>query len=465
MSLITNHTMKGDMSMQKLPRMFFVKCTRVVFVFFIMLMLGSQASPVHARPITEIVVFGDSLSDTGNVFAYLISEDPLSFPPGFPPSPLYDNGRFSNGPVWVETLADGLGLTALTSSLLGGTNYAWGGAETGYGLSFLGTPNIGEQIDAFFMGDNAPSDKHLYVIWAGSNDFNNADIPPEPADLVQNMVQNISGHITAIANAALFGTELKFLVANLPPLGQTARAQWLGQYDPSIPVALDLLSWQFNAALSVELDGLETNPGIKIFRLDIFSLTQQILTCPYVFGFTNVTDTARIPFISPGPPPNVTSPGTDVVGNPDEYFFFDDIHPTRVWHTIVGNLALSVVSELIPEPIAIDIKPQSDPNSINPRSKGKIPVAILSTMDFSAPDEVDIDSLMFGASGGEESLSFCNRSPEDVNGDGYDDLVCHFYTQMTGFGCEDREGIVRGLTIDGIPIEGRDFVKIVPCNK
>jgi len=97
MSLITNHTMKGDMTMQKLPRMFFVKCTRVVFVFFIMLMLGLQASPVHARPITEIVVFGDSLSDTGNLFAHLISEGL----PGFPPSPPYYYGRFSNGPALV----------------------------------------------------------------------------------------------------------------------------------------------------------------------------------------------------------------------------------------------------------------------------------------------------------------------------------------------------------------------------
>ena len=444
--------------MQKLPRMFFVKYTRIVFVFFIMLMLGLQASSVHARPITKIVVFGDSLSDTGNLFAYLISEGL----PVFPPSPPYYNGRFSNGPVWVETLADGLGLTALTPSLLGGTNNAWGGAETGHGFSSQGTPNIGEQIVAFFNGGNAPSDKHLYVIWAGSNDFYNADTPIEPDDLVKNMVQNISDHITAIANAAAPGTELKFLVANLPPLGQTARAQWLGQY---ISEMLNLLSLKFNADLSVELEELETNLEIKIFRLDIFSLTQEILTCPYAFGFTNVINTARIPFISPGPPPDFTSPDDGIVENPDEYFFFDDIHPTRVLHTIVGNLALSVVSELIPEPIAIDIKPQSDPNSINPRSKGKIPVAILSTADFSAPDEVDIDSLMFGASGGEESLSFCNHSPEDVNGDGYDDLVCHFYTQMTGFDCEDREGIVRGLTIDGIPIGGRDSVKIVPCNK
>jgi hypothetical protein len=63
------------------------------------------------------------------------------------------------------------------------------------------------------------------------------------------------------------------------------------------------------------------------------------------------------------------------------------------------------------QPIAIDIKPRSEINSINPRSKGTIPVAILSTEDFYAPDEVDRDSLMFGPGVGEKSLAFCSPSP------------------------------------------------------
>jgi parallel beta-helix repeat protein len=113
--------------------------------------------------------------------------------------------------------------------------------------------------------------------------------------------------------------------------------------------------------------------------------------------------------------------------------------------------------------VTIDIKPGSDPNSINPKSKGKIPVAILSTMDFHAPDEVNRDSLTFGPTGEEGSLAFCSPSPEDVNGDGYDDLVCHFYTQHTGFECGDTEGILKGYTTDDVPIEGSDSVRIVPC--
>jgi len=113
--------------------------------------------------------------------------------------------------------------------------------------------------------------------------------------------------------------------------------------------------------------------------------------------------------------------------------------------------------------VTIDIKPGSDPNSINRKSKGKIPVAILSTEDFDAPNEVDQDSLTFGPTGEEESLTFCSPSPEDVNYDGYDDLICHFDTQSAGFECGDEWGHLKGQTGDGVPIEGSDSVRIVPC--
>ena len=130
-------------------------------------------------------------------------------------------------------------------------------------------------------------------------------------------------------------------------------------------------------------------------------------------------------------------------------------------------------------PIDIDIKPGSDPNSINRKSKGRIPVAILSasstpliigatsTPPFIAPDEVDRSSLTFGRTGDEESLASLgygapNCSVEDVNGDGLPDLVCHFNTQEAGFQKGDTEGILRGRTFDGLLIEGRDAVRIVP---
>ena len=113
--------------------------------------------------------------------------------------------------------------------------------------------------------------------------------------------------------------------------------------------------------------------------------------------------------------------------------------------------------------VTIDIKPGGNPNSINPRNKGKIPVAILSTKDFDAPSQVDQKSLTFGSTGDEESLAFCNQRSQDVNGDGFKDVFCYFYTQSAGFQCVDTEGIVRGKTVDGTPIEGRDSVKIMRC--
>jgi len=116
----------------------------------------------------------------------------------------------------------------------------------------------------------------------------------------------------------------------------------------------------------------------------------------------------------------------------------------------------------IPE-VTIDIKPGGDPNSINPRNMGKIPVAILSKKDFDAPSQVDQNSLTFGSTGNEKSLAFCNQSSKDVNGDGFKDVVCHFNTQSTGFQCFDTVGILRGKTVNGTPIEASDSVKIVRC--
>jgi len=117
-------------------------------------------------------------------------------------------------------------------------------------------------------------------------------------------------------------------------------------------------------------------------------------------------------------------------------------------------------SDIVVLEITIDIKPKNSTNIINPNSSGQIPVAILSNFDFDAPAEVDTESLTFGATGDEASLASCNLMPKDVNDDGYDDLVCRFYTQMTEFACGDDEGILKGRTVDETPFEGSDFIQI-----
>jgi hypothetical protein len=111
--------------------------------------------------------------------------------------------------------------------------------------------------------------------------------------------------------------------------------------------------------------------------------------------------------------------------------------------------------------VTIDIKPWWNSNSVNLRETGIIPVAVLSTKNFCAPKMLNRNTLTFGAKGNEKSLSFC--SSIDVNRDGYRDLLCFFYNETAGFHCGNTKGILKGKTVDGMPIEGRDTVKIVPC--
>src|SRR3990172_821559 len=134
--------------------------------------------------------------------------------------------------------------------------------------------------------------------------------------------------------------------------------------------------------------------------------------------------------------------------------FWDDIHLT----------AASPVRD-----VEIDIKPGSFPNSINPESRGKVPVAILSSPGFDATSQVSASTLTFGRPGNEQSLAFCQGSRdddddeqfEDVNGDGLPDLVCHFFTRMAVFQAGDTEGILRGQLLDGSLIKGTDSVRII----
>jgi len=113
-------------------------------------------------------------------------------------------------------------------------------------------------------------------------------------------------------------------------------------------------------------------------------------------------------------------------------------------------------------PVVIDIRPGSSDNPINPKSNGKIPVAILSSATFNAPRQVDVASLSFGRTGNEKSLALCNTGGEDVNGDGLLDLVCHFDNKTAAFQSGDTQGILNGKTVNTIPITGKDSVRIVP---
>lgn len=258
--------------------------------------------PAFAGPITQLVVLGDSLSDTGNVFAATGGMTP--------PAP-YFQGRFSNGPVWVEQFADRLGVARPTPSLLGGTNYAWAGATTGPAFDGGEVPNMVAQVGQYLAG-NAPTPTTLYAVWGGANDLLNGQTDPTvPAAF-------LAAEIAALANAG----GKQFLVPNLPPLGDLP-----GLRGTPLQTPLDNLTAAFDAALEAQLRQLERDRGITIFRLDTAGLVGEVRANPGQFGFTNTTQGA----LNNG----------DLSGQ--GYLFWDDVHPTTAAHRIIADRAAAAV--------------------------------------------------------------------------------------------------------------------------
>jgi phospholipase/lecithinase/hemolysin len=310
---------------------------RAVPTMALFIVIGYQLSASAAdEQINRLIVFGDGYSDTGNSFNNTVGDDGI----GMPPSPAYFDGRASNGPVWVEHLAAGLDLPVPEPVIVGGTNYAWLGAGTDPDSSTQGAADIGKQINAYLMYGNVPAGDQLFVIWAGLGDFLNSDgvlAVPDPSDLVA----RLTSYIETLADAAAEDAELKILVANLPPMGQTVRSKWLGDsVNPAVPELLDRLSSRTNNLLSTELRMLSRERGIEIIELDVFELSQEIAADPAAFGFINADDPARAVIDQDGQPVDVSVTAVGTVINPDDHLYYDDVYPTRKWHELVAARAL-----------------------------------------------------------------------------------------------------------------------------
>jgi phospholipase/lecithinase/hemolysin len=279
----------------------------------------------EAAPFTKLIVFGDSLSDVGNVSdatTDLVIIAPI-------PGPYYYNGRFSNGPAYSELMARGLGLPGFTFSREGGTNYAHGGAKTS-GTAFpesVVVRDVDDQVSDFLNGPAADPNA-LFVFFAGANDV---------LDLQRSMTTAANRLTTDIARVIADGAR-HVMVFNLPPLGHAPR--FFG--NPANIVLHNERSTQYNAAVSTGVAGLRSaNPLVELIEFDAASLYDEALANPLSFGLTNVTHAA-----APGLEPGDSSYNTSLIApNVHEYAFWDDLHPTSTVHAALAEKALALLAE------------------------------------------------------------------------------------------------------------------------
>src|SRR2546423_15449205 len=252
---------------------------------------------------SKIVVFGDSLSDTGNVRARTNAKTNGAV--DYPSHTFnYDNGRFTNDTdtppashsylgVWHEQLARTfLGLPAASNSLGGGVNYAFGGATTMDGTheEVESTPvadititidDMGKQMDDYFA-NHVFDPNALFIVWGGSNDIRNDDTSAHVIATVGRVDNLVSRLATAGARY--------ILVPNVGPIGDTPR--YFGTLKGA---TANQASAEYRKELAASLQALQSTLASQgftpaIYRVDEWADTVRIFSNGPRFGFTNLTN-------------------------------------------------------------------------------------------------------------------------------------------------------------------------------
>ena len=270
--------------------------------------LGASAASLADR-FTSFFVFGDSLSDNGNLFAATGGATPLS--------PPYFNGRFSNGPVWNEGILDDFAVKG---------NFAFGGATAVTNGDPI--PDLAAQVGGFVSSALPAIDgnRPLASLWFGANDILNA---------VEAALGDSGTLAAAVAAANAVGAGVKtlatagikdFAVWNLPDIGATPRFALL--QPGKAKLASDATS-AFNTQLDLVLADLR-KAGLHVTEIDAFGLFGDVLKNPKKFGLMD----AKTPCLIPG---------ASFCGDAAGRLFFDPIHPTAAAHGVLAKTFIAAV--------------------------------------------------------------------------------------------------------------------------
>jgi len=276
------------------------------------------ASLSFASSISSVVVYGDSLSDNGNLYKLV----------GLP-GPPYDQGRLSNGPVAVEQLASKLGAPLVDFAVAGATtglgNEADFGTPTSLGLVSL-PGMLAEYGSAASLAAIPAYKSGLFIVWGGPNDF----LSPSPLDTTPTEIVNraVSDLVTIVNGLKAQGVT-NILVPGMADLGLTPAYSSKGPVAVAQATALTNL---FNQTLVSEL-----LVGTKYF--DTATLLRTIVADPTAYGLTDVKDACYVT-------------GVSLCSNPDSYLFFDSEHPTTYADSILAENFLGTV---VPEPASLSL--------------------------------------------------------------------------------------------------------------
>ena len=270
--------------------------------------------PARAQNFSQLYVFGDSMSDIGNLFAATS---------GQVPAPPFFEGRFSNGPLYVEALAEGLGLAPLQAASLGGTDFAWAGAKAAEDIELLGgllfLPSVRTQVGSYIasLAGGTADGEALYVVFGGNSDIDlglEDGLDASSGDPVIRAAA--AGIVEAVGQLAAAGAE-HILVFNLPDIGSTPQ-------HAASPGAREL-SVLFNRELAAGLAGLD-GADIKLFDMfSFFNDRRGDFAIADMECFNEQTGA--------------------VCDNPEDYLFFDDFHPTEDGHRVLAEALVQLYRE------------------------------------------------------------------------------------------------------------------------
>lgn len=279
---------------------------------------------IAAAPLHNIIAFGDSLTDNGNLYEFMKHQ--------LPQSPPYFEGRFSDGPIWIEYLTASLFPANPSAHLL---DYAFGGAGVSEEDDDDALFTLRREINSYLMTnhDKASADS-LFVVWIGANNY--LAVPDDAEKALQDVNLGIAHSLQRLVDKGA----KNILVLNLPDLGRTPAAIEFGSI-----VELTHFAHEHNRLLNNTLVELKAkHPDVNWLFFDLNKAFDHVLENPQMYGFDNITDTCANSLVNELTRKSVlrmvanTSPkqSNDACKG---YLFFDLVHPTALAHEILAEKA------------------------------------------------------------------------------------------------------------------------------